>query len=90
MRFAAAALAFACGLMAQAALAADPDTDWSLIQGHPPGGVFHASQVPGHPAPGGFALSAIDGRWQLVPATLVGHADPAEAETSTATASSMA
>ena len=68
-------LALALGALALPAAAADAQGDWAIV-GYLPSDVgFHPDEVPVRPAPGGFALTVVDGLWHLVPATLASHVD---------------
>ena len=57
-------------LAALPAAAADPSTEWQLLPRFADDQVFSDAEFPRHPAPGGFALTVVDGRWHLVAATL--------------------
>ena len=46
------------------------DGEWHLVAYINPELPFNAREVPLHPAPGGFALTVVNGLWNLVPATL--------------------
>jgi hypothetical protein len=62
-----------CALLAGAvvgAAAAPADGEWKVVAYINPELAFNAREVPLHPAPGGFALTVVDGLWHLVPATL--------------------
>ena len=49
---------------------ADSDSQWLLVAYVDKDAPFHSGDVPLHPAAGGFALTVVDGLWNLVPATL--------------------
>ena len=49
---------------------ADSDSQWLLVAYVDKDAPFHSGDVPLHPATGGFALTVVDGLWNLVPATL--------------------
>ena len=67
-RLAAWPLALAAALAPATAPAVDGD--WAVIAYINPELPFNAREVPLHPAPGGLALTVVNGLWNLVPATL--------------------
>lgn len=71
-RFAALLALVAVARLGAAAPAGGADDAWTILPAIEPGTPFHDNEIPLHPAPGGLALTVVDGRWRLVPATVTG------------------